>query len=206
MKRLTLLAFLTLPLALVMVSVDGDEVYSQAAPQAQITLSPTYGFATFTVIGTDFFGGEITIYWDGRPVPTVPSPLFASDTQDGRFSAIISVPTQTEVGDHTVMAVDSYNSASAIFEVIDMTGPAGPAGEPGLPGEPGTALPGEPGPPGPSGESGSPGEPGPRGLPGESGPPGEPGPGTGISIVAISLALIAIGLVLFGRIKKWVMG
>jgi hypothetical protein len=41
---------------------------------------------------------------------------------------------------------------------------------------------------------------------GEAGPPGEPGPGAGMSIVAIILALAALGLMIFGRIKKWVIG
>jgi len=47
---------------------------------------------------------------------------------------------------------------------------------------------------------------GPEGPPGEQGLPGEPGPDADISIVAIILALVAVGLVLFGRVKKWVIG
>lgn len=195
MKRLSFLVTLTLLLTLAMVGVTAHEVYSQ---RASITLSPTFGFSAITVTLSGFYGGEITIYWDGERIPTVPSPLYSYDTQEGEFTAIISVPTQTEPGEYTVMARDQEGSrATAIFEVIDMTGPPG---EPGPPGEQGP--PGEP----TAGEQGPPGEPGPPGPPGETGPPGEPGPGAGMSIVAIVLALIALGLTVFGKIKKWVIG
>ncbi len=49
-----------------------------------------------------------------------------------RFTAIISVPTQTEPGEYTVSATDQEGAlAHATFTVIDMTGPQGLPGEPG---------------------------------------------------------------------------
>ena len=67
-------------------------------------------------------------------------------------------------------------------------------------------LPGPRGSEGPTGDPGPAGATGPQGLPGEQGTPGEPGPGAGMSIVAIVLALAALGLTLFGKIKKWIVG
>lgn len=171
MRRLCFLILFMLVLSLIVVSISADKISSQAA-SAKLTLVPSNGFSTTTVVGTGFFGGSITIFWDGDPIPTMPSPLFTSDDQRGMFTAIISVPTPDEPGPHTVAARDEEGfTASAVFTVIDVIGPEGP--------------PGEQGPPGPSGEQGA---------------------GAGISIVAIILALVAVGLVLFGRVKKWVIG
>ena len=190
---------LALAISLVVAGATVHEVYSQAgAPRPQITLVPDVGCCATTVVGTGFFGGEITIYWDDEPIPTVPSPLYGGDTQDGGFTAIITVPTQTEPGEHEVMARDQERiSASAIFEVVDMTGLQGP--------------PGEQGPAGGSGSTGAPGPPGEPGLPGEQGPPGEPGPAgeaasVAPSVIAIGLALAALGLAILGKIKKWTIG
>jgi hypothetical protein len=119
--------------------------------------------------------------------------------QSGDFTAIISVLTPDEPGEHAIQARDQEGGrASAVFTVLDMTGPQGP------PGEEGPA--GARGPSGPAGEAGPTGETGPQGPAGETGPAGEPGPGAGISIIAIILALIAIGLSVFGRLKKWIVG
>ena len=216
MRRQGFCVVLTLLLTAVMVGAAADKVHSQAGA-GRITLSPTSGFSTVTVAGTGFYGGTITIYWDGKPVPTVPSPLDGSGTQFGEFTAIISVPTQTEPGEHTVTAVDQENTvAHATFIVVDLTGQDGPAGEQGPPGESGSAgEQGPPGEPGPAGEGGLPGEPGPAGeggLPGESGPAGEQGPPGesgacgAISIAAIVLAAIALGLAVLSRLKKWTIG
>jgi hypothetical protein len=203
MKRLGFLFIPILLLTLALVLDTAEDAYSQVElPNPSITLSPTSGFSVITVTGVDFFGGEITIYWGDAPIPTVPSPLYLSDTSAGSFTAIISVPTQTEPGVYVITAEDeAYASASAAFTVIDMTGPQG------LPGEMGPAGPaGETGETGPAGEQGPTGEPGPAGPPGETGPAGKPGTGAGMSIAAIILAVIAIGLALFGKIKKWIMG
>ena len=208
MRKLALsIACLSLVLALVVSGADG--VRSQAG--AEITLSPQRGFSAVTIEGTGFSGGEVLIYWDGVVIPTVPSPLFPGDTQTGGFTAIISVPTQTQPGDHEVVAQDQRGTiASAIFTVVDMAGPPGPQGPAGTPGavgprgpegEPGAA--GEQGPVGLRGQAGEPGSTGPQGP---QGPPGEAGPGGTMSIIAIILAVIAIVLTVFGRIKKWVIG
>ena len=151
-----------------------------------------FGFCGLFNKCSEFFGGQITIYWDGEPIPTIPSPLYLHDTQEGGFTAIISIPTQTEPGEHTVMARDQKGAtARAIFTVIDMTGPQGPAGEQGAPGRQG-----------PAGTQGAPGEQGPRGE------QGAPGASLSVlpSILAILLALVAIVLAILGKIKKWVIG
>ena len=191
MKRFSFFVVLALLLNLVVVGATANEVYSEAGVPARITLSPTSGFSAITITGSGFYGGEITINWDGERIPTVPSPLYSYDTQEGRFTAIISVPTQTDPGEHIVIARDQEGAeAGAVFEVVDMTGPQGLPGGQGSPGEQG-----------PRGE-----QPGEQGPPGEQGSPGEPGPAGGISIAAVVLALIALGLTLLGRIKKWVAG
>lgn len=214
MRKYSFFIVLTLLLTLVLVGTTSDRVYSQvgAIPET-ITLSPTSGFSAITVSGSGFYG-VVTIHWDydRDPLPTVPAVVYAyGETQEEGFTAIISVPTQTEPGEHIVSAIDSDgNGADATFTVIDMTGPEGPRGEPGPTGSAGpagsmgpagaTGPAGEPGPPGPTGEMG------PQGPQGETGPAGETGPGGGISIVAIILAVIALALTVFGRIKKWVIG
>jgi hypothetical protein len=156
-----------------------------------LTLTPNAGCAYTTVDGAGFISfSAITISWDGVPVPTVPVDLYAGE--DGSFTAVITVLTQTAPGPHEVRATGQEDSPAptiaATFTVVDMTGPAGPAGPIGPPGAEG--IQGEEGPQGeqgPQGESGPVGLPGPmgespsgeRGLPGlqgEHGPPGEPGP------------------------------
>ena len=200
MKRLSLLVTLTLLLTLVLVGITADKAYSQV--RASITLNPESGSSAIIISGKGFFGGEIFIYWEDEQIPTVPSPLYARDTQDGSFAAIIIVPADTTAGEYVITAVDQEGfNDDAVFTVVAITGPPGPPGEPGPAGPAGSQGPegtlGEPGPIGPTGA---------QGLPGEPGPPGDPGPGAGMSIVAIILALIALGITLFGRIKKWIVG
>jgi hypothetical protein len=204
MKRLRFRVVTALLISLVLLGATAQAAYSQIQPS--ITLSPESGFSAVTVVGRGFQGGEISIYWDTEQIPTVPSPLYGYETQFGGFTAIISVPTQTEPGEYEIIAMDQEGAdASAMFTVIDMTGPEGLPGEPGPAGESGSSggsgsqgPPGEPGPPGPSGQ---------MGPPGETGPPGEPGPAAGgVSIVAIILALVALGFAILGRVKKWVIG
>jgi hypothetical protein len=95
----------------------------------------------------------------------------------GNFATMISVPTQTAAGTHTVNATDdSGNWATATFTVTNMTGPKGDTGEQG-----------------PKGENGT------QGLQGPQGPPGNvqelllviafP---TATSIIAICIAVIAL--------------
>ena len=200
MKRLSLLVTLTLVVAVVLVGVNADKAYSQV--RASITLTPESGSSAIIISGTGFFGGEIFIYWEDEQVPTVPSPLYSRDTQDGSFAAIIIVPPDTAPGEYVITAVDQEGfNDDTVFTVVAVTGPQGPQGEPGPAGPAGAQ-----GPEGSSGEPGLIGPTGPQGLPGEPGPQGDPGPGAGMSIVAIILALIALGLTLFGKIKKWIVG
>ena len=208
MKRLTFFCIMTLLLTLVQVGISADKVYSQAgAPPPSITLSPSSGFSAITVSGAGFARGEIFIYWERDRMPTVPVHVYPSDTQAGNFTAIITVPTQTSPGQYEILATDQVVTASAMFEVVDMTGPQGPPGVAGPSGGTGSqGSPGETGPAGEPGPVGPPGEPGTTGEVGPPGPPGEAGPGGGISIVAIVLAFIALGFVLLGKIKKWVVG
>lgn len=200
MKRLSLLVTLTLLLTLVLVGVTADKAYSQV--RASITLNPESGSSAIIISGKGYFGGEIFIYWEDEQIPTVPSPLYARDTQDGSFAAIIIVPADTTPGEYVITAVDEEGfNDDAVFTVVAITGPPGPPGESGPAGPAGPQ-----GPEGPSGEPGPIGPAGSQGTPGEQGPSGGPGPGAGMSIVAIILALIALGITLFGRIKKWIVG
>jgi hypothetical protein len=206
MKRLGILVVVVLFLTMVLVGVTADKAYSQAP---RITLTPSSGFAATTVYGTGFVSGQVSIYWAGTRLPTVPTPVYvtvATGAQLGTFTAIITVPTQTKPGEYLVTAQDERGtSASATFMVIDMTGPQGPQGAPGPAGSTG--------PMGPSGSAGKQGPPGEQGPPGKQGPPGEQGPpggagpsAAGMSIIAIILAVIALALAVFGRIKKWITG
>ena len=208
MKKSILVFFL--PLLIFFILVFSIPFVVLAAPA--ISLSPATGFAAVTVSGTGFPLGTITIYWDGTIIPTVPLSVNVFDSLSGTFSAIITVPTQTTPGAHTVTAsVRSAGStttvsASATFMVIDMRGPQGSPGPSGIPGPQGP-----PGGPGPAGSPGPTGSPGPQGL---QGPPGSPGiqglpgeeSGVGISIVAILLSLVTLGLSFVGKIKKWILG
>ena len=200
MKRLSLLVALTLLLTVVLVGVNANKAYSQT--RASITLTPESGSSAIIISGEGFFGGEIFIYWEDEQIPTVPSPLYTRDTQDGSFTAIVIVPSDTPVGEYVITAVDQEGfHDEAVFTVIAISGPPGPAGEPGPAGPAGPE-----GPEGPTGEPGLIGPTGAQGPPGEPGPQGDTGPGAGMSIVAIILALIALGITLFGKIKKWIVG
>jgi len=103
--------------------------YDAVYPISAIGLTPNSGFASATVVGSGFSpNSKITVAWDDTEIPTVPSPLITDSY--GNFTAIISVPTQTEPGTHTVKATDeSGNWANATFTVIDMTVPRGQKGE-----------------------------------------------------------------------------
>jgi hypothetical protein len=223
MKRAISFVVVPLVVSLVMLMVTATEVIGASA----ITLSPSSGFSAITVTGAGFFG-TVTIYWDDVPVPTVP--LTVVPDPNGNFSAIISVTTQTVPGRHTVKATSMQQTtppvgtgqpmtttytytASAIFEVVDMTGPEGPEGPAGPAGENGAR--GLTGPTGAQGPAGEPGTQGPQGEPGPQGPQGEPGEqgasgvavaGVTMSIVALILALVALGLMVLGKVKKWIVG
>lgn len=209
MKRIRTLALLGVFLGLVMAVAGVTAAYSQTTAAA-ITLTPTSGFATINVTGTRFLG-TITILWDNVPIPTVPSPLVA----EGTFSAIITVPTQTTPGTHTVTATDNQKlpaSANAPFEVLDARGPAGPtgvagpSGPAGPSGASGSSSQGPTGPTGAAGPSGPRGPAGPTGSQGDAGAAGVPGKAPIISILALILALASIAIAILSRLKKWVVG
>jgi len=152
-----------------------SEIYytSSLGPYVSLSLLPNTGFASTTLIGTQFSNNSrITITWDGIAIPSIPSPL-TTDT-NGSFTALISVPTQTAPGAYTVNASDETgNWATATFTVVNMIGPQGSKGDTG--------------------------EQGPKGENGTQGPPGNvqelllvvafP---TATSIVAICIAVITL--------------
>jgi len=193
MKRLSLFAVLALLVTLALVGANAYEVYSGGPGgepidigEPTVTLSPEKCSSSVTIVGGGFVG-MMTVYWDGEAVPTVPSPLFAD--KNGKFTAIISVPTPDEPGEHIIEAKDQREmSATAIFTVACQMPPEAPSGEP--------CPPCPPGPQGPRGQQG------PAGPPGEQGLAGEAGPAFGMSIVGIVLALIALGLTLFLSVFK----
>jgi hypothetical protein len=142
-----------------------------------LELSPTSGFSTVTITGRGFLAQNeslppIIISWDNQVIPTVPSPII--DYWTGEFTAIISVPTQTVTGNHSVKALQQISTGNitgeASFTVIDMRGAQGFSGGGG----------GGIGPPGPAGPQGLPGAQGPSGAQGPAGPAGASGGGGGI--------------------------
>jgi len=165
-----------------------------AAPS--ISLSPSSGFSTIMISGTDFssvINNNVTVYWEGNSIPTFPSKLV---TDYGEFTAIINVPNQTNPGFYNVTVIDSQGlQASVFFTVVNMTGPEG--------------LKGDTGPQGPEGISGGKGDTGDQGIQGIQGEKGDPGPQVEIGlplemsiIFAFILSVIALILVFFHVRKK----
>ena len=208
---------LALILALIITLSLTFTVTNAVFAQSSIELTPTSGFATVTIEATGLNSWDMIIYWDNDAIPAI-----ISSQRDDGFTAIISVPTQTNPGNHQITVKDGYSTASAWFTVIDMTGPAGPSGAigpqgiMGLPGDQGDqgliglqgvqGDPGPIGPEGPSGDAAGQGEQGEPGPPGENGEPGPPGPAGGVSIAALLLALLALIIIIAGKVKNWVVG
>jgi hypothetical protein len=175
-------------------TIDEVKIYNYAIPQplTNIVLTPYTGFASTTVIGSGFSNeSRVTITWDGTTIPSVPSPITTDAT--GGFAALISIPTQTVPGAHTVNATDEAgNWATATYTVVDMTGPTGLQGQQGPRGD--TGLQGSTGPQGPKGDTG------PQGSKGDTGPQGLPGENqlvliafpTAASIFALCIAVVAL--------------
>ena len=163
-----------LMIAFVVIGLAAPAVY--AAPT--ISLSPNTGFSTIMVSGINFssvINNNVTIYWEGSPIPTFPTKFV---TDYGEFSAIINVPYQTEPGFYNITVIDSQGlQASAIFTVINMTGPQG--------------FQGDTGPQGPQGETGEKGEAGDQGSPGEQGEQGVQGATAEIGMTETSLVFLA---------------
>ena len=213
MKKISILFLISILIAGISIGIASTQVSSQTgAQQPTITLTPPSGFAATTVTGTGFYS-QVEIYWDGQKIPTVPSSIYPGDN-NGIFSAIITVPTQTTPGPHLVTVKDTSSvsapvTVNAYFTVDDMTGPAGPEGPTGPVGPAGTSGSVVTGPAGPQGEKGDAGETGPRGpvgSEGPAGPQGESGTAPIIGIIALVLAIIAIIISLFGILKKLIFG
>jgi len=109
------------------------------AESAAIVLSPDKGVSAITIKGSGFKPvSAVTIYWDGKAIPSVP--LQVSTDGTGAFTCIVTVYNQTAVGAHEVKATDAAGtSAVATFTVIDLKGPQG---DPGAQGAPATISPG----------------------------------------------------------------
>jgi len=163
------------------------------AASPAISLTPSSGFSTIMISGTGFssiINNNITVYWGGNSIPTFPSKI---ETDYGEFTAIINVPNQTDPGFYNITVIDSQGlQASAIFTVINMTGPKGPKGDTG--------------PQGPEGTFGEKGDTGEQGIPGEKGDQGPPGQmgilEEVIIIFAIILSILSLLLVYFHPRKK----
>jgi len=173
-----------------------------------LELVPDTGFASTTIVGSGGFAANsnITITWDGTPIPTVPQ-LITTD-EYGNFTAIISVPTQNDPGLHVINATDEYGrSAEITFTVVDMTGPKGDKGDTGATGPAvatgpagATGATGPQGPQGETGATGATGATGPKGETGETGPAGEVSM-TYIAVPAV-LSVLAIVIAVFAIVKK----
>jgi len=201
-KRLSLYFVIAAVLTLSLCAATADKVHAQ---QPTFSLSPTSGIACVTIEGTGFAGylDNVTISWDGSNIPALVDTWSYSVTTptaiitEYAFTAIISVPTQTAPGTHTIKAYYSYDiydgqpvageSPALYFYVVDVTGPAGPEG-----------------PEGPEGPAGPEGPEGPQGPQGEECPECPTGATPGIGIAALLLALIALGMMIAGKVKKWV--
>ena len=155
-----------------------------------IALVPDTGIAATTIMGAGFAANSaVTVTWDETPIPTVPNPL--TTDSDGSFTAIITVPTQTEPDDYTVNATDGEgNWATRTFTVVDMTGPIGPEGPEG--------------PTGATGDTGAAGATGDTGATGAAGPAGEDGADAPTEFLwgSLILAIVAILIAGYGILRK----
>lgn len=178
MKRLSLAVVLALVVVFSLTATTGDEVYAQGP---SIKLTPESGFAAVTIEGTGFIKtgevyGIVTITFGGVAVPTYPSPV---RVDYGNFVAIITVPQQVAPGVYLVTATGFSEAGSPTTEqatdYFTVEDMTGP-----------------------------PGPPGPQGPPGEQGPEGTTSATSGVGIAALLLALIALGLMIASKVKKWV--
>ena len=121
-------------------SAGTAEITINIRERGLIALTPSTGFASTTVVGSRFSNNsKMTISWDGTTIPTIPNALIAD--ANGSFTALISVPTQSVLGAHTVNATDETgNWNTAAFTVLDMTGPQGPKGDTGQQGSQGPPI------------------------------------------------------------------
>lgn len=183
--------FIFLIIGFLIFGIFAQSVY--AAPT--ISLSPNSGFSSIIVSGTGFSSvsdNNITIYWDGTPIPTYPSKV---ETDYGEFTAIINVLNQTNPGIYNITVIDSQGlQASAFFTVVNMTGPQGLQGDTGPQGPEGTF--------GEKGDTGEQGVPGEKGEKGDTGPQGEMGLLEEIIIVIAFIFSVASFLLVYFHTKK----
>jgi len=168
----------------ILIDVNGDSIphtvsHGYYKVGLHLALVPDRGFAVTTIVGGRFAANsQITVTWDGEPIPTVPSPL--TTDSHGNFTAIIAVLSPTVPRFYTVTSTDQEgNKASAIFTVVDMTGPQGLQGSEG-----------------PQGLQGSEGPQGLQGSEGPQGPQGEQGEPAPTELVWASIIIAAIAIVL----------
>jgi len=95
---------------------DDVKVFSSYESDPALELAPNTGITTTTLVGSGFApDSQISVTWDGIPIPTVPNQVFTNSS--GGFTCIVSVLNQTG-GAYTVRAVDETgNEASATFTV-----------------------------------------------------------------------------------------
>ncbi|MEM2760029.1 MAG: hypothetical protein QXN83_07330 [Nitrososphaerales archaeon] len=105
------------------IATDGvnfiDAIFTVTTPP-QITLSPVRPATgtALTISGSNFGANKhITIRYDDKAIPTVPSNLISSD--EGKFSAAISIP-YTSVGKRIISATDGTLVASETIDVIEL--------------------------------------------------------------------------------------
>jgi parallel beta-helix repeat protein len=113
------------------------EITINVRARGLIALTPSTGLAATTVVGSRFSNNsKMTISWDGTTIPTIPNAV--TTDANGSFTVLISVPTQTTPGVHTINATDETgNWNTATFTVVDVTGPQGPKGDTGQQGSQG---------------------------------------------------------------------
>ena len=210
-------------MVLLLIGIPGIPVNAQQEGP-YITLTPNYLPAVtaeaavnimihgsgFTIAPSNIMG--IAISWGGNPI--VPEQLWweYTYTEDRILMAIISIPTPLAAGTYPVTVtitprpyipgspVILPETADASFTVLDMKGPAGPEGPAGPTGAIGATGPA--GPRGPAGPTGPAGATGPTGPTGPAGPVGEPGPAGRLSVAAIILAVIALGWMIIGLLRR----
>jgi nitrous oxidase accessory protein len=95
---------------------DDVKVFSSYESHPTLELVPNTGIATTTIVGSGFApDSQISVMWDGIPIPTVPSQVITDSS--GSFTCIVSVLNQTD-GAYTIGAVDETgNEAAATFTV-----------------------------------------------------------------------------------------
>jgi hypothetical protein len=97
---------------------DDVKVFTVFEVDPKLSLEPTSGIATTTLVGSGFApNSKISVTWNDTTIHTIPNPLI-SDSY-GNFTAIISVLNQTSIGPYVVKTNDEMgNEATATFNVI----------------------------------------------------------------------------------------